>query len=89
MMSCGRRDGRLVVVTVQPVAPGHAVKPGTARAELFQWLPDGRRRLVEVLAAVRPMMLKGKIGYVATCNGWYGASLSPRCSVVALLLLRA
>jgi hypothetical protein len=36
-------------------------------------LPDGRRRLIEVFAAVRPMMLKGKIGYVAQSNGWYGA----------------
>jgi hypothetical protein len=40
-------------------------------------LPDDRRRLVEVFAAVRPTMLKGKIGYVAHSNGWHGASLSP------------
>jgi hypothetical protein len=73
MMSRGRRDGPLAAVMVQPVAPGQAAKPRTARAELSESLPDGRRRLVGVLAAVRPMMLKGKIGYVAQSNGWYGA----------------
>ena len=55
----------LVLLRELDASPAERARAQRGLAELFHAVPDARRRLVEVLASLRPTVLKGHVDYTA------------------------